>query len=80
MELDDTVLDGDIAYMVENCKLPTEADAMLHLVLAEIIEGSDAMQGKAYGVNKRAGAVKVVQALRSYGEYFDHPGWHPPGH
>ncbi len=73
-------IDGDVAYMVENCKLPSDADAMLHLVLAEIIEGSKAMQGKADGTGKRSGAIKVVKALYSYGKYFDHPGWQPPAH
>ncbi|HEX7954154.1 MAG TPA: hypothetical protein VF523_13880 [Burkholderiales bacterium] len=68
-------IDGDVAYMVNNCKLPRNADAMLHLVLADIIAGSDAMQGKLPGTSARAGAVKVVQALDSYGKYFDHPGW-----
>ena len=67
--------DDDVAYMVSNCKLPQNADAMLHLVLAEIIQGSDAMQGKSPGTKARAGAVKVVQALDSYGKYVDHPGW-----
>jgi hypothetical protein len=68
-------IDGDVAYMVSNCKLPQNADAMLHLVLADIIQGSEAMQGKSPGTKARAGAVKVVQALDSYGKYFDHPGW-----
>jgi hypothetical protein len=61
--------------MVSNCKLPQNADAMLHLVLADIIAGSDAMQGKLPGTKARDGAVKIVHALDSYGKYFDHPGW-----
>lgn len=68
-------MDGEVAYMVSNCKLPQNADAMLHLLLADIIQGSEAMQGKLPGTKARDGAVKIVQALDSYGKYFDHPGW-----
>jgi hypothetical protein len=73
-------VDGEVGYMIENCKLPSDADAMLHLVLVDIMQGSEAMQGKAQGVKHRAGAVKIVKALYSYGRYFDHPGWQPPAH
>lgn len=64
-----------IAFMVRNCKLDRQADAMLHLLLADIIAGADAMQGKN-GSEARKGAEKVAHALDDYGAYFDHPGWH----
>lgn len=73
-------IDSDVVYMVNNCKLPPDADAMLHLVLADIVHGSEAMQGKIPGTKARAGAVKIIQALSSYDKYFDHPGWQPPAH
>lgn len=64
-----------IAFMVKNCKLDQNADTMLHLVLAEIIAGTDAMLGK--DINEaRKGAEKVAVALDNYGTYFAHPGWH----
>lgn len=64
-----------IAFMVKNCKLEPKADAMLHLVLADIIAGSDAMMLPG-GSEARKGAEKIARALDSYGTYFDHPGWH----
>jgi hypothetical protein len=67
----------DVAYIVANCHLEPEADAMLHLVIAELLAGADAMEGKAKGVKPRAGAIQVVQALDDYGRHFDHPGWQP---
>lgn len=73
-------IDDNVAYMVNNCQLPADSDAMLHLVLAEMVQGSEAMQGKTPDVKARAGAVKVVMALRNYGKYFDHPDWQPPTH
>ncbi|MGE5026891.1 MAG: hypothetical protein ACM3JK_00295 [Betaproteobacteria bacterium] len=64
-----------IAFMVQNCKLDKETDAMLHLVLAEIIAGAEAMEGKNKELDRRGGAMKVMHALENYGRYFDHPGW-----
>ena len=63
-----------IAFMVKNCKLDEKADAMLHLLLADIIAGADAMvlqdSSKA-----RKGAEQIAHALENYATYFDHPGW-----
>lgn len=64
-----------IAFMVRNCKLDKEADAMLHLVLADIIAGTDELAGQGIETARR-GAEKISRALESYGAYFDHPGWH----
>ena len=63
-----------IAFMVKNCKLEPKADAMLHLVLADIIAGSDAMMAQD-GSSARQGAEKIARALGNYGAYFGHPGW-----
>jgi hypothetical protein len=63
----------DVAYIVANCRLAPDADAILHLVIAELLAGADAMEAK--GANPEAGADKVMQALDDYGHYFDHPGW-----
>jgi hypothetical protein len=68
-------LEGEVAYVVQNCKLDPEADAQLHLVVAEVLGGAEAMKGKEQGVTRRAGTVRVVKALNEYGKYFDHPGW-----
>lgn len=65
-------LEGEMAYVVTNCKLDPDADAQLHLVLAQLGAGLEQM--KADG-DRRAGAVSVVDALDAYGAHFDHPGW-----
>ena len=64
-----------ITFMVKNCKLEQKTDEMLHLVLADIIAGSDAMAGKDIE-EARMGAEKIAEALDNYGTYFAHPGWH----
>lgn len=67
-------INNEVNYMVENCKLEPEADAQLHLVIAELMEGSTAMENKA---NARYGAVKVMGAIESYVTYFDDPNFKP---
>lgn len=73
-------LEQEVGGIVAACKLPEEADAMLHLVLADLGAGADAMAGRTKGSEPRQGALKVLGALEDYGRYFDHPGWQPLGH
>ena len=62
-----------VAYIVQNCKLEPAADAVLHVIIADMVSGADTMRGSA----PRTGFVKVVQALDNYAAYFAHPGWKP---
>ncbi|HLU77706.1 MAG TPA: hypothetical protein VKZ48_07380 [Burkholderiales bacterium] len=70
-------LEREMAYVVANCKLDPDADAQLHLVLAQLGAGLEQMKA---GGDRRAGAVSVVDALDAYGTHFDHPGWHALRH
>lgn len=62
---------GDI---VAQCRLGPEADAVLHVIISDLMAGANVLKGVADG-EPRAGAHAVVSALNSYGQYFDHPGW-----
>ncbi len=73
-------VDAEVGGIVANCKLDPKADAQLHLVIAEIGEGVEAMEGKAKKIKRQTGAVKVIDALEKYGAHFDHPGWQPLAH
>ncbi|GAB1412466.1 MAG: hypothetical protein AMXMBFR31_19920 [Candidatus Desulfobacillus denitrificans] len=73
-------VNGEVNGIVANCKLEPKADAQLHLVIADVLEGVEAMQGKAKKVKREAGAVKVLGALEKYAAHFDHPGWQPVRH
>jgi hypothetical protein len=64
-----------IAFMVKNCKLAPDADAQLHLIIAELGAAADAMAGKEKAQSPQKGALQLVHALETYGEFFDHPGW-----
>jgi phosphoglucomutase len=65
-------LQAQIDYIVTNCKLPEEADAQLHIVLGEMLEGVNAMRS---GKNPADGAERVARALEAYALHFEHPGW-----
>ncbi|HQQ69493.1 MAG TPA: hypothetical protein PLL92_04155 [Alicycliphilus sp.] len=64
-----------IAYMVENCKLPADADAQLHIIIADLMAGAEAAQGKQGEAKRAEGVVQAAQAANAYGKYFQHPGW-----
>lgn len=71
---------NQVTYIVANCKLDPQADAQLHLIIADILSGVEAMQGKTKSIKRQTGAVKVLGALEKYDAYFDHPGWKPIKH
>lgn len=73
-------IDSEIGNVVANCKLDARADAQLHLVLAELIAGTEKMAGKAKSGKARDGAIQVVGALGKYGKYFDDPEFKPIRH
>ena len=69
-----TTINQRVSYAIEHCKLDAKADAMLHLVIAELMAGAEIMEGKTTAA-RHDGAVRVRQALESYGKYFQHPNW-----
>jgi hypothetical protein len=70
-----TKVNTEVAGIVQNCKLEPAADAQLHLVIADVLAGVEAMEGKVKGETRREGAEKIARALQAYGEHFDHAGW-----
>ena len=68
-------LNDEVGGIVTNCKLDPKADAQLHLVIADIADGIETMEGKAKKTKRQSGAVKILGALEKYSTHFDHPGW-----
>ncbi|MCX5565805.1 hypothetical protein [Alcaligenes phenolicus] len=62
-------------YIVENCDLEPEADAQLHILLGNIIQGVEVIEGKLPDEQPEDGLIKMAQALNGYGSYFEHPNW-----
>ena len=70
------VIESRVAGIVSDCKLPPEADANLHIVVAELVAAADALQGRS-AEKPSKGAGRAVAAANAYGRHFDHPGWKP---
>jgi hypothetical protein len=65
-------VDAAVVYLFANCRLPPQADANLHLLLARIMDAAAALRSDAQA---EAGLVRLLEALEAYPHYFDHPGW-----
>lgn len=69
-------VDKEAADIVKNCKLGKEADKAFHaIVLTDLTQSAALMRTAPKMQVQRAGAFGVLQSLRNYGEYFQHPGW-----
>jgi hypothetical protein len=69
-------VEAEVATIVAECKLEPKADAVLHVIVAELLGAADVLLGKAPGT-PAAGAHRAVTALNDYGRTFDHPQWQP---
>ncbi|HEX7025605.1 MAG TPA: hypothetical protein VF268_00040 [Gammaproteobacteria bacterium] len=71
--LADTV-EENVRYMIANCKLEPEADAALHGLIVQMLQGASRVKTDAMAHD---GLSKIVAALARYPDYFKHPGWQP---
>lgn len=70
-------IESQVNTIVANCKLPPAADANLHYVIADLLQGVSLMRGQDPKRTRHDGAALVHGALRAYGQYFDDPHWKP---
>ncbi len=66
------------AAIAAQSKLPRDADLMLHVLVKNLLDGAQVMQGKGK-VEPIVGGHEVLYTTNNYGIYFDHPGWKPLG-
>ena len=62
----------EVQYLVENCKLEPKADAVLHVLLNDFLEGADALVSDPAS---KAALERIVKAVALYPQYFEHQGW-----
>ncbi len=70
-------IEAQIHAIEKNCKLDPKADTALHEIIADMNHALLLMRGAKLEVQK-SGVLALKQALRNYGNYFDHPGWSVP--
>ena len=72
-----TRIDQQVKSIVANCRLPADADANLHFVVADLLQGASLMRGEDTARSRHDGAALVHGALKAYGQHFDDPAWKP---
>ena len=70
-----TLIESQVQGIVAHCKLPAAADAQLHYVVGDLLQGVGLMRGNDPGRSRHDGASRVHGALIAYGKYFDDPTW-----
>ena len=70
-------IEQQVNSIVANCKLPPTADANLHYVIADLMQGVNLMRGGDPQRTRHDGAALVHGALRAYPQFFDDPDWRP---
>lgn len=69
-----TQVQEQVAYLVANCKLKPQADAALHVIIAELSVGAQALRSSPADTSVIA---PMRQAVQRYPQQFNDPGWSP---
>lgn len=67
-------IQGQVDFLVANCRLAPEADAVLHVLIGQMLEGAGALRRHPAD---DAALQRIVHALKEYPDYFEHEGWRP---
>jgi hypothetical protein len=68
-------IERQVQTIVANCKLPADADANLHYIVADLLQGVSLMRGADPQRSRHDGAALVHGVLRAYPQYFDDANW-----
>jgi hypothetical protein len=64
--------DSALAFMFEHCKLESEADANLHILLERLMHATAMLKKDTHTTE---GLAQILDVLESYPLYFNHPEW-----
>jgi hypothetical protein len=67
-----TLVEENVAYMVANCKLEPQADAVLHIIIGRMLNAAASLK---QAPTSSSGTPQLVEALDEYAAAFDHAGW-----
>lgn len=70
-----TRLENEVARVMLHSRLPPGADAAWKAVLAELIQGIDALAGKGPPAERQAGLRHVLRGVEVYEARFEHLAW-----
>jgi hypothetical protein len=70
-------VEQQVKSIIANCRLPADADANLHFIVADLLQSVSIMRGEDSARSRHDGASLVHGLLRAYPRYFDDPAWKP---
>lgn len=70
-------INKQVEYLVANCKLEPQADAVLHVFIGDLLAGADELAKQPLSMQ---GLPRIVGVLQQYPNYFDQPGWKAISH
>jgi hypothetical protein len=65
-------INEQVAYIVENCKLEPQADAVLHILIGDLLTAAGHLASDPLSDQ---GLPAIVKTLHTYPVYFEHQGW-----
>jgi hypothetical protein len=65
-------IETEVASMISHCTLPEKADATLHGLLGELLQGSEALRADA---DRKQAMLHLLVTLNRYPQLFDDPAW-----
>jgi hypothetical protein len=68
-------VEGDVQFMIANCRLAPEPDAALHVLIGRLLGAANTLRTDPLSAD---GLPQLEAVLNDYGATFDHPGWTPP--
>ena len=68
-------VEAHVSYLIENCQLPEQADAALHLLLIDLLQGAEAL---SKAEDREQGVQRILAGLHQYPELFAAPHWNEP--
>ncbi len=68
-------VEAHVSYLIENCQLPEQADAALHVLLIDLIKGAEALSEPE---DREQGVQRILAGLHQYPELFAAPHWSEP--
>ena len=63
---------GQVDFLIANCRLEPDADATLHVFIAQLLGAAAALEKDPASAE---GLPQLKETLREYPHYFAHPGW-----
>jgi hypothetical protein len=71
------LINKQVQYLVQNCKLSPQADAVLHVIIADLLAGADELANQPLSMQ---GLPRIVGALQQYPKFFEQPKWRQINH